>query len=172
MRSVDPDEADLVARCNRGDAGAFDELYRRHRGWVLALARRMTREEADALDVLQETFLELLGRFPGFRLTSSLRAFLYPVIRHRAIDAARRRARSTALEDAPEPRAEWSPPDTALGRHVADLPEAQREVVLLRFALGFSLEEVAVAQDVPLGTVKSRLHHALRTLRGKIDSGR
>jgi RNA polymerase sigma-70 factor (ECF subfamily) len=166
---VDPDERLLIARCNRGEQAAVAEVYRRHRGWVLALARRMTREEAEALDLMQETFLDLLGRFPGFRLSSSLRAYLYPAIRHRAIDLARRRQWLESAEGCPEPSVTWRPPDTALGGLVERLPDAQREVVLLRFALDFQLDEIAEAQGVPLGTVKSRLHHALRTLKGQVE---
>lgn len=165
MTRVDPDEAELVARCNRGDGAAFDELDRRHRGWLLALARRLARSEADARDLVQEVLLDLWRRFPGFVLRSSLRAFLYPVLRHRAIDLGRRRSRTVEMADLPDAAVAWEPPDTDLGRLVAALPEAQREAVLLRFSLDFRLEEIAEAQGVPLGTVKSRLHHALRALR-------
>ena len=63
----------------------------------------------------------------------------------------------------------WQPPDTGLGRLVEELPDAQREVVLLRFALDFQLDEIAEAQGVPLGTVKSRLHHGLKALRGRLS---
>lgn len=165
MTRVDPDEGELVARCNRGEAGAFDEIDRRHRGWLLALARRLARSEADARDLVQEVLLDLWRRFPGFTLSSSLRAFLYPVLRHRAIDLGRKRSRTVEVAEIADAPVPWEPPDTDLGRLVARLPEAQREVVLLRFSLDFRLEEIAEAQGVPLGTVKSRLHHAMRALR-------
>ena len=60
----------------------------------------------------------------------------------------------------------------AVQRRVAALPAAQRDVVLLRFVDDFSLEQIAAALDVPLGTVKSRLHHALQTLRHQSDNDR
>ena len=164
------DERALVARANRGDADAFEALYRLHRDWVVALARRFTGDRDDALDALQETFVHLFGRFPGFTLTSTLRAYLYPVVRHVCISLARKRRRvvplQAALEAGREPAVEpvepeWSP---VYARRIAALPEGQREVLRLRFALEMRLDEIAHALDVPLGTVKSRLHNALRAL--------
>src|ERR1043165_286425 len=84
-------DAALVAAINGGDPGAFETLYYRHRDWVVNLAFRFTGDRDLALDVLQETFLYLLRKFPGFILTCQLRRFLYPAVRHLAI-AARRKA--------------------------------------------------------------------------------
>jgi RNA polymerase sigma-70 factor (ECF subfamily) len=65
----------------------------------------------------------------------------------------------------------WEPNQEAgdLERLAAALPDEQREVVRLRFALDFRLEEIADALRIPLGTVKSRLHNALRSLREEVD---
>ena len=62
---ADPSDLELVERANRGDVDAFELLYRRHRDWVVALAERHTGSRDDALDVLQETFAYLFGRFPA-----------------------------------------------------------------------------------------------------------
>src|SRR4051812_10296442 len=61
-------DLELVEALNAGDASAFDALYYRHRDWVVRLARRFSGHGDDALDVLQETFACLAGKFPGFRL--------------------------------------------------------------------------------------------------------
>jgi RNA polymerase sigma-70 factor (ECF subfamily) len=146
---------------------AFEALYRRHRDWVVRLARRFTGSEHDALDVLQETFAYLLRKLPGLRLTARMTTFLYPVVRHLSIDALRRRRRhapAEALPDAPDP-AEPQADREELAAVLAALPEPQREAVLMRYVDGMSLAEIAEALDVPLGTVKSRLHNALRALR-------
>ncbi len=158
----------LVERANRGDAQALETLYRRHRDWVTALARRFTGSADDALDVLQETFAYFFGKFP-LRLTSSVRGFLYPVVRNKSTDVLRRRRKVVALHAATEIdlAAAWRPPDTDLGRAVAALAPGHREVVLLRFAHGMSLEEIAGALGIPIGTVKSRLHNALKSLRSR-----
>jgi RNA polymerase sigma-70 factor, ECF subfamily len=163
-------DLELVAAINRGDAAAFDVLYFRHRDWVAGLAFRLTGDSDAALDVLQETFLYLLRKFPGFRLTANLKTFLYPAVRNLSI-AARRKARryqaneagQQALEQAAAP--EPAPMTNDLEVILGSLPEEQREVLLLRFVDGLSLSEIAVAMSIPLGTVKSRLHNALHTLR-------
>ena len=162
---------DLIAAVNRGDDEAFESLYRRHRDWVVHLALRFTGDHALALDVLQETFLYFLKKFPGFTLTCQLRSFLYPAVRNLAL-ATRRKAERLQSEDGELPELEAPTPaptgDTArdqLAAVVAALSEAHREVLLLRFVDGLSLNEIAEALEIPLGTVKSRLHNALDALR-------
>src|SRR5262245_41258906 len=83
----------LVAAINDGDADAFEALYRRHRDWVVHLAYRFLGDRDLALDVTQETFLYLLKKFPGFRLTAQLRTFLYPAVRNLSITARRKSER-------------------------------------------------------------------------------
>lgn len=165
-------DGELVEAVNRGDRGAFDALYRRHRGFVFKVAARLTRDEADALDVVQETFVYLAGKFPGFVLTAKLTTFLYPVVRHNAMAVARkRRAMRIGGELPTEPAAPPGPPArvdeglAGLAGVLSCLPEPQREVVLMRFVDGMAMEEIGVALGIPTGTVKSRLHHALATLR-------
>ena len=163
------DEPALVEAANHGDVQAFEELYRRHAGWALSLARRLTRSEQDALDVLQETFGYLWAKFPGFELRSTIRAFLYPVIKHTSADLLRRRRRDTPLEHAGEVEtlaaADRPGATVEFLNLLEDLPEHQREVVVLRFAHDFRLAEIADVLEIPIGTVKSRLHNALEELR-------
>jgi RNA polymerase sigma-70 factor, ECF subfamily len=171
-----PDELELVERANRGDTAAFEALYRLHRDWVVSLAWRFTGSRDDALDVLQETFAYLFGRFPGFTLSSTLRAFLYPVVKHTSVSLARKRRRVVSLDAAERAQADaaleaaWQPDETAeLDVVISSLAEGHREVLRLRFALGLQLDEIASALDVPLGTVKSRLHNALKALREVVE---
>jgi len=166
-----PSDVALVAAINRGDAAAFEVLYFRHRDWVAGLAYRFTGDSDTALDVMQETFLYLLRKFPGFRLTANLKTFLYPAVRNLSIAARRKTARYQAtpaeqeqLEHAPAPTAPATGADD-LQVVLGALPAEQREVLLLRFVDGLSLAEIGTALDIPLGTVKSRLHNALLTLR-------
>jgi RNA polymerase sigma-70 factor (ECF subfamily) len=169
-------DAELIAAANHGDAAAFEALYRRHRDWVVNLALRFTGDRDLALDVMQDTFLYLLGKFPGFELTCRLKTFLYPVVRHNAL-AARRKSRREAGAQASDvlPFVESKSggaagslggPDLAeLHRAVESLEPGHREVLILRFADDLSFQEIAQAMELPLGTVKSRLHHALERLR-------
>jgi RNA polymerase sigma-70 factor (ECF subfamily) len=163
-------DLELVAAINGGDVAAFEALYYRYRDWVTALAFRFTGDEGAALDVLQETFIYVLKKFPGFRLTAHFKTFLYPAVRNLSIAARRKSARYQGqagevaeLENmaSPTPSEEEGDLPVVLGC----LPEEQREVILLRFVEGLSLAEIGEAMGIPLGTVKSRLHNALQTLR-------
>ena len=162
-----PDDQ-LVAALNRGDTSAFDALYYRHRDFVLRVARRFTGHDDDTLDVLQETFAYLFGKFPGFVLTARMTTFLYPVVAHLSLAAKRKRQRLGTGLALPETSANDAPPGDGrddLAGVVGRLPPPQREVLMLRYVDDFSLAEIAAATSVPLGTVKSRLHQAIAALR-------
>ena len=168
MPSDDPrSDLGLIAAANAGDAGAFDALYRRYRDRVARLAARLAGDDADAADVTQDAFLYLLGKFPGFELRASLMTFLYPAVRNLAIAARKKRLAGGDPEPAlsAAPAASAAAPDDPLRDVVASLPESHREVLLLRVVDGLSLDEIAAAMNLPLGTVKSRLHHAVAKLR-------
>jgi RNA polymerase sigma-70 factor (ECF subfamily) len=166
MPPTDPrSDAELVDALNAGDAAAFDALYYRYRDRVARLALRFTGNHADAMDVLQETFAYLFRKFPGFRLTSSMTTFLYPAVRNVSLEIRRKRGRAMsgeALLDVPAPRGEGP---AELEAVIESLATPQREVVLLRFVDDLAIDEIADALGVPAGTVKSRLHHAIASLR-------
>ena len=164
-------DQELIAALNAGDSSAFDGLYYCYRDRVIRLALRFSGNEADAQDVLQETFAYLFRKFPGFALTASMTTFLYPVVRNLSLAARRKRRKAKAagaLDELPgfvlvDPRDGRD----ELGMALAGLPAAQRDTLLLRFADDLSLDEIAAAMEVPVGTVKSRLHHALAALRAE-----
>ena len=175
-RKRDPrsDEA-LVGICNEGDArsaaDAFEALYLRHKDFVLRVALRFAPEVDTALDVLQDTFVQLLRQFPpsgeGLRLTAKMTTLLYPIARNAAISAQRKAsglplAREVAPDDLPAPPVRET---DGIGKLLAELPAGQREALTLRFVDGLTLEEIAQALDIPLGTVKSRLHLGIATLK-------
>jgi len=168
-RQVTERERELVDRANAGDRRALEELYDEHRDWVTALAYRFTGSADDALDVLQETYLYFFSKFPGFELRASLRGFLYPVVKHSSITVIRRRRQLVDLESRRSVEAAgevgWHGGEGRFARLTARLPDGQREVVCLRFGLDLRLEEIAEALSIPVGTVKSRLHNALKSLR-------
>ena len=161
-------DEELIALVNDGDADAFEALYYRYRDWVYRLAWRFTRNHADALDVVQDTFGYLLRKFPGFELTASMTTFLYPVVKHTSF-AVRRKSRRFSSDDEllseiPAP----APKETSRGELAAVfalLGDEQREVLLMKYVDDMSLKEIAAALQIPLGTVKSKLYHALQKLR-------
>jgi len=163
-------DLELIAAINSGDPAAFEILYLRYRDWVVSLAHRFTSDSDAALDVMQETFLYFLKKFPGFRLTANLKTFLYPAVRNLSI-AARRKAQRYQATEAQLEKIESTPSEDSTGAPselhlvLAALSEEHRETILLRFVDGLSLAEIADAMEIPVGTVKSRLHIALQTLR-------
>lgn len=169
-------DSELIEACNRASAEAaaeaFECLYRRHRGYVLRVATRFTHDHELAADVLQETFTYLLKRFPpsgkGLTLTARITTFLYPIVKNFAISSVRRSRRFERSDEAPDELADSADPpaDTdLLDRALARLSAERREVLVLRFVDDMTLEEIAAVLRIPLGTVKSRLHLAIKALR-------
>ena len=172
MPSPEPAATDqeLIAALNAGDTAAFEAMYLRHRDWVTQMALRITGDRDAAFTVLQETFTYFAGKFPGFELICQFRSFLYPVVKNLAFMECRRAMRVNRLQEQLE---NVAPPETIPAPPFGDtltillevLPADQREVVVLRFVEDFDIKDIAVALEIPEGTVKSRLHHALRLLR-------
>jgi RNA polymerase sigma-70 factor (ECF subfamily) len=172
----------LVERMNAGGASArtaFAEVYVRCRTFAMRVAMRYSLDENDAEDAVAMAFETFAGKFPGFVLTSRLTTFLFPIIRHHALRLRRSRLRHASTDDEALAGCLGARGEGAIAtgsEHDADqlealrkvlmvLPATQREVVVLRFVDGMSLEEVSLALEIPLGTVKSRLFNALTTLR-------
>ena len=163
-------DQELIELAKKGYSEAFEALYDRYRDWVYRLAWRFTGNTEDALDVVQETFSYLLGKFPGFELTASMTTFLYPVVRHISLAIRSKSRRFTSeeeiLDELAAPKSEESEHyRSELAAVLIVLPDEQREVLLMRFVDDMSLQEIAAALTIPVGTVKSRLHNALRVLR-------
>jgi len=161
-------DRELVRAASQGDRSAFEAIYFRHRDWVVRLAGRLTGDRDDALDVPQETFAYLWRKLPDLELRARLTTFLYPAVKNLSIAAARKRRRYVTGDDLPEPPVEAPAPGSSraeLAAVVGVLPEGQRDVLLMRFVDSMSLDEIAAALAIPLGTVKSRLHNALAALR-------
>ena len=164
-------DRELVEAARGGDEDAFEILYRRYRDYVLIIAARYGLTGAAALDVLQETFLYFFRKLPEFELRARFSTFLYPVAKNLSLKRKAESARTVGYEnggiDIGSLPSEESTGDPAarLLELVASLPEEQKETLLLRYADGMTLAEISSALDIPLGTVKSRLHNALSSLR-------
>ena len=160
----------LIERINAGDLEAFETLYYRYRDWAYRLAHRFTGRPDLAQDVTQETFIYLLKKFPGFSLTARMTTFLYPAVRGFSRDQLRKTGAMVGDEDIltqmPAPDQPGGDPQRAdLATALSVLSAVQREVVLMRYLDDMTLEEIAAALDIPVGTVKSRMHNALQVLR-------
>jgi RNA polymerase sigma-70 factor, ECF subfamily len=159
----------------KDDARDFDRFARPHAAAALQLARTLVRNEADAQDVLQDSFLRAFRYFRTFS-GESPRAWLLSIVRNVGYTLWRKRSREPWLEDAAEPGVNEdqeiddapSPEarllhacDADLVRHgLARLPVAYREVLVLREMEDCSYREIASILEVPIGTVMSRLSRA------------
>jgi RNA polymerase sigma-70 factor (ECF subfamily) len=172
-------EAELMRQVAVGEIGGLETLYDRYHAMAYALALRITTETGLAEDVVQDSFLGVwrnAGRYAEAK--GSVRGWLLAIVRHRAIDAMRRRRSGVALgEESDEalPAALTLPdiwPEVA-GRLDAQLvrealtilPPAQRDVIELAYFDGLTQREIADRTHTPLGTVKSRMRLGLVALR-------
>jgi len=173
-----------VARCRGGDTAAFDTLVTRHRSRVYGHIVAMVRNEADAWDLAQDTFLKAWKALPRFEGNSSFSTWIYRIAHNTALDWLRARKISGASEfnEAVEshvaagstttPHAEGRPDDRLaqeeLGRRIhaalAELTPEHRAIILLREVEGRSYEEIAETVGCSLGTVMSRLFYARKKL--------
>ena len=165
-----------VARAQKGDAAAFEQLVVTYRDQVFRLALRMCGNEADADEVAQDAFLSAWKSLPNFRGDSRFSTWLYQLTSHAAIDLLRRQKRRPETEDlaavsaadsapSPQQQAERTETCQAVRAAVLALPAEQRQVVVLRYMEELSYEEISAALKLPPGTVKSRLNRAKTQLR-------
>ncbi|HYX87650.1 MAG TPA: sigma-70 family RNA polymerase sigma factor [Gaiellales bacterium] len=170
------DDSALVVRARGGDEAAFARLVERYGQMVLSLAFASTQNRAEAEDLAQETFLVAWRSLPRFRGDAAFSTWLYGLARSRCADRARRAAvRPRLARHAPAPvESAGSDPE---GRHTARaillvaarLPLVQRQAVLMRDVQGLAYEEIAALQDVPVGTVRSRIAAARRRIAEEVE---
>jgi RNA polymerase sigma-70 factor (ECF subfamily) len=170
----------LEERFEREALPLMPELY--------AGAMRLTRNPADAEDLLQEAYLRAYRGFASFEEGTNLRAWLYRILTNAYINIYRKKQRQPqeiSSDDAPEwylydqlteegrePSAEAevleSLPDEEVQEALAELPEQFRMAVLLADVEGFSYKEIAEILEIPIGTVMSRLHRGRRALEKRL----
>ncbi|MDR3709156.1 MAG: sigma-70 family RNA polymerase sigma factor [Capsulimonadaceae bacterium] len=177
---IDPD-ATLVRRYRTtGEKGAFEGLFRKYQGPIYALVHRMVGGE-DAYDITQEVFLRALRSIGSFRGECSFRTWLYTIARHicynHCRDLKRRNAQEEGLgwdpdgsdetmDDLPDPHlnvekiAETRELQRAAGRILAAMSPEQRLLISLRDFDGMTYEEIVAITELPLSSVKSKLHRA------------
>lgn len=171
-----PDER--AARFERDALPYLDQLY--------GAAMRMTKNPADAEDLVQETFAKAFGSFAQYQPGTNLKAWLYQILNNTFRSLYRKQQRQPQQTDAAEVE-DWqlhkaashtadglrsaedealdNIPDRQIRDALASLPEDRRMAVYLADIEGFSYKEIAEILDIPLGTVMSRLHRGRRQLR-------
>lgn len=173
---MESDEA-LLQRVRDGEIEAFDRLYERHEGRLFAYLRAVTGDRNDAEEILHDAFLAALKSTETVLVTDgAFRAWLYRVARNLAFNKRRseqRREKNTSqMPDGETPlsahaQLEKHQLEIALQRAVLALPPQLGELWHLRTS-GLSYEQIASVVDTPLGTVKSRIHQLVVTLREEL----
>jgi RNA polymerase sigma-70 factor (ECF subfamily) len=167
-------DAELLRAVAGGDRSAFDRLSRRHLDRAYGVALRMTGSRADAEDVVQDVFLRLWQRPDAWRPgQAQFSTWLYRVVVNRCLDL-KRRPRGTDLDSVEEPQdpganAEDSLLDAernhALDGAVSQLPERQREAIVLTYTAGLRNAEAASAMEISVKAFEALLVRAKRELR-------
>jgi RNA polymerase sigma-70 factor (ECF subfamily) len=178
MNAQTSTDAQLMARVAGGDVDAFETIYDRYHVQAYSLAHRIAGRVGAADEATQDAFLALwrsAARFDPQR--AGLRTWLLTLVRHRSIDALRRRSAAPlqewsedavaglASDDCTEERVLAEEDGRAARRLVAELPEEQRKVIELAYFGGYTQTEISKGLGVPLGTVKSRARLGLDNLR-------
>jgi RNA polymerase sigma-70 factor (ECF subfamily) len=178
--AADPDD-DLAARIRAREARAFDEFFTRLGAPLLHYLAGMVGDRALAEDLLQETVLRVHQGIARYQERGTFRAWVYRIATNLALTELRRRPRARAAgldgaRDLADPRhadagaaLDADRCARVLDAGLAELPAEQRTVLLLRVREEMDLGEIARTLGIPEGTVKSRLHHAVRKLRQYAD---
>ena len=166
----------LVLRCQAGDEAAFRELVERYQPRLRYYLRKMLRDLQGAEDALQEVWLDVFRAVSRLSDIGAFRAWLYRIARDRALRELRRRRlpyQPLAEVDPMDGRAEeahFTAEDVERVHAALDeLAEGHREVLVLRYVEAMTYEEIARVVGCEMGTVRSRLHHAKRALRGVLE---
>jgi RNA polymerase sigma-70 factor, ECF subfamily len=181
---MEPSDRELMLRLGRGDREALGPLMERHHRRIYRIALSYLRDADEALDAVQETFVRAFKNAARWDPASEALPWLVRIAVNHSIDRYRRSRRRMASEEALEPdhdaritATDPSPERAVFGREVSErvaaavrrLPDRQRDVFLLRHYDEMSLEEISVALDMSLGTVKSSLHRAVHRLRAELE---
>ena len=167
-----------VAQARAGEPAAWDTLFRRYQLPLYVYVFELTRHEQASLDLVQETFIAAVKHLGSLRDDAKFGSWLFGIAHQKCLQRWRKRT-EILFDEIPESLddLEDSPDDLLIRREseagfmnlLNQLPLPQRSVLLLHFIEDFSLEEIARVTETQLGTVKSRLHYAKKSLRKLLE---
>jgi RNA polymerase sigma-70 factor (ECF subfamily) len=185
---LNSEEKDLLKRLKEGDRAAFARLVEEYSPRIYGQALRMMQDPAEAEEILQETFLQVVRHIESFRGQSQLGTWLYRIATNQALmRLRRRRLASLPLDEAGQDGLETALPSAdgskrpeaelldqeareEMERAIAELPDSLRVVFLMRDVEGLSTAETAEALDLSISAVKSRLLRARMKLRNELSA--
>jgi RNA polymerase sigma-70 factor (ECF subfamily) len=188
-RRVKQEDLLLIERCKKGDQAAYSQLLRKYQNSVYNLCRKMVRNPEEARDLTQEAFVKTFATLDRFNPVYAFSSWLYKITANLCIDHIRKQrmkmlsidepfegdegAISRQLEDRkqrPDEMSENSEVRSAIQAAIDRLPEHYRVILIMRHQEQLSYEEIAQALDIPLGTVKARIHRAREGLKALLQA--
>ncbi|CAM3913588.1 RNA polymerase sigma factor SigY [Cohnella lubricantis] len=175
MNAYVPEDPAAIRRAVRGDERALAELLQNNYAMLYRYMLKVTMHKAMAEDLVQETMLRAIERISTFKAKSKFSTWLISIATRLYMDEMRRQGRERKWQTAEQAlqairfetsmqQAEWPHALDAL----AEMPYDVRVPILLKYYYGYAYEEIAQWLDIPLGTVKSRLHNGLSHLRKEL----
>jgi RNA polymerase sigma-70 factor (ECF subfamily) len=175
LRLKDTGERELVRKALAGDERAFRKVLESHYTLIYSVVRGVAGQHGETDDIVQEVFIKIFRALGDFRGDSRLSTWIYRIARNEALNAIdRRRPQVIPIEDCEELPASGESPETSyrqrvsrerLERLMERLDEKQRVAIELRYIGDKSYEEIAEIMDIPLGTVKTYIYRAKRSLK-------
>ena len=170
----------LVWRFNRGDPAALCRIYERYRDGLIKVAAALLNDRSGVEDVLHDVFVEFARTTGRFRLRGSLPGYLSICVANRARDLNRTRRRRSAVAmdelntpsvggDSPEHRAMSRELAAKLDAALAELPDEQREILVLHLQGGLPFREIAGLREISINTAMSRYRYALEKMRSALN---
>jgi len=180
--SKEATDRELVAKATSGLEGSFEELVRRYQRPISAYVYRMVGDYEAALDLTQEIFIKVYGSLARYRSEFKFSTWIYKIAHNCAVDHLRRSAgRAQSLNSgfegetyelpiessrlSPEQESERKERKSEIESVVRSLPNAYRELIVLRHSQDLTYEEIVEVTGLPLGTVKNRLFRAREMMR-------
>ena len=180
MLEVSEPEPLPVSQARTGEPAAWDALFRRFQLPLYVYVFELTRHEPTSFDLVQETFIAAVRHIGSLRDDGKFGSWLFGIAHQKCVQRWRKHSgKEILLDEIPDaPDESENQPDEWLIRHetedelmqrIEQLPLPQRSVLLLHFIEDFSLEEIARITETQIGTVKSRLHYAKKSLRKLLE---
>lgn len=178
-------EEELLQKVAGGDEWAFNELYARYHKLVFFVANRTCHNEADAQDILQETFLTIKDHIPDLRNPKYFRLWVYRIISSKCNNMFQKNKRIVNISDdeyfnnsvveqrkdrIPQKSLHFQSDKEVLESIINELPESQRIVLVMFYMEQFSINEIAHSLEIPEGTVKSRLSTARKFIEVRVKT--
>jgi RNA polymerase sigma-70 factor (ECF subfamily) len=161
------DDRKIIERVLKGDTDAFNLLVRQWEKPIYNFIVRMIGDRDEAMDLCQDAFMKAYRELDTLKDLDRFSAWLYRIAHNTCFSKLRKDQGKTFVELQPETRAAKTPIESRLAveKALQDLPEDQREVVVLKVFQNLKFEEIAAIQGAPVSTVKSRLYMGFEKLR-------